>query len=69
MDIEEKRKIASIIKHRDYSCYVDKQKLGILILDNIVNQQIEEEIETAYQDIFQLEIKKPISEDYDLGSW
>ena len=69
VDLEEKRKIASIMEHRDYPDYVNKQRLGRLILDNMVNRQIEEEIEFTYQDVCGLIASKPISEDYDLGSW
>lgn len=69
VDPEEKRNINYLMRNKDYPKHIDKNKLGKIILDNIVTQQIEEEIESDYQDVFGLITPKPISEDYDLGSW
>jgi len=69
MDQEEQRKIAHLLKNKDLPKHINREEYGKLLLNNIVNQEIEREIETSYQDIFSQIIPKPISKDYDLGSW
>ena len=69
MNQEEQRKINYLLKNKNLPKHINKKVYGKLLLDNVVNQQIEEMMDTEMDDVLSLTKPKPISEDYDLGNW
>ena len=64
---EEVRQIAALIKRTNLPEHVDKFSFGRLCLNEIINQEVEREMDLAYDDFYGT--KKPISKNYNLGSW
>lgn len=63
---EEIKQIAALIKRINLPEHVDKFSFGRLYLNEIINQEVEREMDLAYDDFYGT--KKPISKDYNLGS-
>lgn len=63
---EEIKQIAALIKRTNLPEHVDKFSFGRLRLNEIINQEVEIEMDLAYDDFYGT--KKPISKDYNLGS-
>ncbi|MBR9706545.1 hypothetical protein GOV14_05905 [Candidatus Pacearchaeota archaeon] len=64
---EEKRKISRLMRKRQDPNPVNTQNLGLIVLENIINAQIDSENQKEYENI---EYKpKKISQEYNLGSW
>lgn len=63
---EEIKQIAALIKRTNLPEHVDKFSFGKLYLDEIINQEVEREMDLAYDDFYGT--KKPIPKDYNLGS-
>jgi hypothetical protein len=67
---EEKRDRAHAIKHIDVPNHVDKKAYARVYHNNLVDQEVELEMNKAYDDVIGKEKpKKRISNEYDLGDW
>ena len=65
--LEEKRKIARILKNTTLHNNTDKQAYAALVLDNLVTAQVNKEAELD-QTCFVYQ-PRSISQDYNLGKW
>jgi hypothetical protein len=73
MDQEEKRKISYVKKMQDFPfCESDRVYHAKREYNRIVDEELEIEIDLAYNDVLgeeNLQDKRNISSDYELGEW